>query len=180
MRLLILPLCLLTCLPLFTSCQKAGDAATETGSDTVAERMAGRDVDVSQGKDGVTINAKDAQLQIARDGKALSMPADFPADVFVPSGFVVRSSMAVPRMLTVSGDVSGTVADVFGQARAAMQQQGWREKFVQQRPTMQMLSLQKDGREAVINVMERQGAVQVSYSLRMPRNSDAETAESKQ
>lgn len=168
MRLLILPLCLLTCLPLFTACQKAGEAA-EISPDTVAERMAGGDVDVSQGKDSVTINAKDAQLQIARDGKALSMPADFPADVFVPSGLVVRSSMAVPRMLTMSGDVPGTVADVFEQARTAMQQQGWREKRVQQRPTMQMLSLEKDGREAVINVMERAGAVQVSYSLRTPR-----------
>ena len=30
------------------------------------------------------------------------------------------------------------------------------------------LSLEKDGREAVINVMERGGAVQVSYSLRTP------------
>ena len=78
--------------------------------------------------------------------------------------------MAVPRMLTVSGDVPGTVADVFEQARTAMQQQGWREKLVQQRPTMQMLSLEKDGREAVINVMERAGAVQVSYSLRTPRS----------
>lgn len=170
MRPLILPLCLLTCLPLFTSCQKAGDAAAETSSDTVAERMGRGDADVSQGKDSVTIDAGDAQLQIARDGKTLSMPADFPADVFVPAGLVVRSSMAVPRMLTVNGEVSGTAADVFGQARTAMQQQGWREKFVQQRPTMRMLSLEKDRREAVINVMERGGAVQVSYSLRTPRS----------
>ena len=86
--------------------------------------------------------------------------------MFVPVGLVVR----VPRMLNVSGDVPGTAADVFGQARAAMQQQDWREKHVQQRPTMQMLSLEKDGREAVINVMERGGAVQVSYSLRTPRS----------
>ena len=170
MRLLNLPLCLLACLPLFTACQKAGEAAAETGPDTVAERLAGHDVDVSQGKDRVTINARDAQLQIAREGQALPMPADFPADVFVPAGLVVRNSMAVPRMLTVSGDVSGTVADVFDQARAAMQQQGWREKRVQQRPAMQMLSLEKDGRETVINVMERDGAVQVSYSLRTPRS----------
>jgi hypothetical protein len=170
MRPLILSLCLLTCLPLFTACQKLGEAAAEgTSPDTVAERMAGHDVDVSQGKDGVTINARDAQLQIAREGEALAMPANFPADVFVPAGLVVRSSMAVPRMLTVSGEVSGTVADVFEQARAGMQQQGWREKRVQQRPTMQMLSLEKDGRETVINVMERAGAVQVSYSLRTPR-----------
>lgn len=170
MRLLILPLCLLTCLPLFTSCHKAGDAAAGTSSDAVAERMAQGDVDVSQGKDRVTIKARDAQLQIARDGEALPMPADFPADVFVPSGLVVRSSMAVPRMLTLSGNVPGTVTDVFAQARAAMQQQGWREKRVQQRPAMHMLSLEKDGREAVINVMEREGAVQVSYSLRTPRS----------
>ena len=170
MRLSILPLCLLTCVPLFTACHKAGEAAAETSPDTVAERMAGGDVDVSQGKDRVTINARDAQLQIARKGKALPMPADFPTDVFVPTGLVVRNSMAVPRMLTVSGDVPGTVADVFEQARTAMQQQGWREKLVQQRPTMQMLSLEKDGREAVINVMERAGAVQVSYSLRTPRS----------
>ena len=166
MRLPILPLCLLTCLPLFTACQKPG----EPSPDTVAERMAGHDVDVSQGKDRVTIKARDAQLQIAREGEALSMPKDFPADVFVPAGLVVRNSMAVPRMLTVSGEVPGSVADVFEQARAAMQQQGWHEKRVQQRPTMQMLSLEKDGREAVINVMEREGAVQVSYSLRSPRS----------
>ena len=110
MRPLILPLCLLTCLPLFTSCQKAGDAAAETSSDTVAERMARGDADVSQGKDSVTIDAGDAQLQIARDGKTLSMPADFPADVFVPAGLVVRSSMAVPRMLTVNGEAAAGLA----------------------------------------------------------------------
>jgi hypothetical protein len=127
-------------------------------------------VNVSQAGDSVTIEAKDAQVQIAREGRGLPMPADLPEDVFVPSGLVVRSSMAVPQMLNMSGEVPGTAADVFEQARAAMQQRGWREKRVQQRPTMQMLSLEKDGREAVINVMERDGAVQVSYSLRTPRS----------
>lgn len=171
MRLSLLPLCLLSCLPLLAACNKAGEAAGAPTGEAVAERMAGpRDVDVNQAEDSVTIKAKDARVQIAREGRALPMPADFPADVFVPSGLVVRSSMAVPRMLTMSGEVPGTVADVFEQTRAAMQQQGWSEKRVQQRPTMQMLSLEKDGRETVINVMERAGAVQVSYSLRMPRS----------
>lgn len=170
MRLPFLPFCLLSCL-LLIACNKAGDAADRSATEAVAERMAGpHDVNVSQAEDRVTIEAKDAQVQIAREGRTLPMPADFPGDVFVPSGLVVRSSMAVPRMLTMSGEVPGTVADVFEQTRAAMQQQGWREKRVQQRPAMQMLSLEKDGRETVINVMERDGAVQVSYSLRTPRS----------
>jgi chromosome condensin MukBEF MukE localization factor len=50
----------------------------ETSTDTVAERVAGHDVDVSQGNDRVTINARDAQLQITREGEALPTPADFP------------------------------------------------------------------------------------------------------
>ena len=76
MRPLILPL--RTCLPLFSACQTAGEAAAETSTDSVAERVAGHHVDVSQGNDRVTINARDAQLQITREGEALPTPADFP------------------------------------------------------------------------------------------------------
>ena len=152
-------------MPLFTACQNAADTATETA----AGRLAGHDVEVDTDKDRVTIHAKDAQVRIARDGSAMPLPEQFPGDVFVPAGLEVHSSMQVPRMLNVSGKVPGALTDVFAEARTAMREHGWREKLVTQRPTMQMLSLEKDGREAVINLMEREGAVQVSYSLRAPK-----------
>ena len=164
MRLSSLPLCVLLSLPLFAGCQKSGDAAVEAG----AERMAGREVDVKSGKDQVTINAKDAQLQIARDGQGLALPADFPKDVYLPDDFVVGNVLTVPRMLTVSGVTQGNLDDVFAQARASMQQHGWLEKSASQRPQMQTLALKKEDREAVLNLIERDGRVMVSYSLRTP------------
>jgi hypothetical protein len=163
----LLPLSLLLCVPLLAACGKqAGDSVAEA----MIERSTGTDAEVER-KDGrVDIQAKGAHVQIAEDGHALELPADFPADVYRPEGFRVRHVMDVPEMLMLTGEAQGDRAELFAQARASMAQQGWKEVRAGRMGQADSAMFRKEKREMVMTMMDRNGLVQLSMQLQKPKS----------
>ncbi|PJJ96635.1 hypothetical protein CO641_12270 [Lysobacteraceae bacterium NML91-0213] len=81
----------------------------------------------------------------------MSLPDDFPADLYLPPGYDVRSVMEVDGTRVVGVQARGDMATLFADARAGMHGLGWRQTLALQRaPDGAMLSFEKGPRAAVL------------------------------
>ena len=81
----------------------------------------------------------------------LTLPEDFPADLYLPPGYELRSMMDVDGTRVVGMQLDGDMATLFADARAGMQALGWRQTLALQRaPDGAMLSFEKGPRAAVL------------------------------
>lgn len=87
-----------------------------------------------------------------RPGATLSLPVDFPQDVFLPSGYTVDSVMDRDGLQVVSLRAPGRVSALFGDARDHMRARGWNEALAMQTAgDSAMLSFEKGSRAAVLS-----------------------------
>ena len=116
----------LACLVLAAGCQRGFDAVA-TPVDTVAP------------------------VPAATPQPSLALPADFPADLYLPPGYALHSLMEVDGTRVVGVQAQGDVATLFSDARAGMQALGWRQTLALQRASDgAMLSFEKGPRAAVL------------------------------
>ena len=81
----------------------------------------------------------------------LVLPVDFPADLYLPPGYELRSLMDVDGTRVVGVQARGDLAALFADARAGMQALGWRQTLSLQRASDgAMLSFEKGPRAAVL------------------------------
>ncbi|MCD9048063.1 hypothetical protein [Luteimonas sp. MHLX1A] len=81
----------------------------------------------------------------------LTLPEDFPTDLYLPPGYELRSMMDVDGTRVVGMQLDGDMATLFADARAGMQALGWRQTLALQRaPDGAMLSFEKGPRAAVL------------------------------
>lgn len=92
----------------------------------------------------------------------------YPADVYRPSDYVVRSVTETGQVLTISGDAPGSAAVLFAQARATMPIQGWKEMGVEEYMEARSLAFEKSGYEARLTFIPNGDATQLRMQLRSP------------
>ena len=111
---------------------------------------------VVEGPDGV---------QTFRAGGAGEMPKDFPADVYVPAGASVVSSISAPGGLNLTLQSGSPKADVVAQFAAEMKAQGWATESTMDMGETAMLSFAKDNRRASVIVQSENGATTINLTV---------------
>lgn len=92
----------------------------------------------------------------------------YPADVYRPSDYTVRSVTEAGPVLTISGDAPESVSVLFAQARLTMPMQGWKETDVEESVAAHMLVFEKSGFEAELTFIPNGSATELRMQLRSP------------
>ena len=137
----------------------SGDAMSFTTTDAD-----GKQSNVKMDGDSMTIEGPDG-VQTFRAGGAGEMPKDFPADVYVPAGASVVSSISAPGGLNLTLQSGSPKADVVAQFAAEMKAQGWATESTMDMGETAMLSFAKDNRRASVIVQSENGATTINLTV---------------
>jgi len=151
-------------------CQRDEDRLTQAAIERASHGRADVDRDGRQ----VALRAGDGGVAM-RAGESLPLPADFPADVYLPDGYAVNSVMDLQGVSMVSLSAPGELSSLFKAAREGMQAQGWTQTLSAQHSVdAAMLAFEKpaDGarRSATLSFNRNNGddRVTVGVQLRQP------------
>ena len=144
-------------------CQKAQQMVT----DSAIEHASAGKVKISRDGDRVVIKGEGGELSM-QHGDALPLPKDFPADIYLPKDYRINSVMDMDDTQVVSLQAPGKVVDMFGNARDAMDKQGWKQTMAMQNSTdTAMLTYEKEERAAVMSFNSDRGEQGVTMSLQV-------------
>ena len=124
----------------------------------------GKQSNVKMDGDSMTIEGPDG-VQTFRAGGAGEMPKDFPADVYVPAGASVVSSISAPGGLNLTLQSGSPKTDVVAQFAAEMKAQGWATESTMDMGETAMLSFAKDNRRASVIVQSENGATTINLTV---------------
>lgn len=126
-------------------CRKAGEAATEAA----IERASGGKVEVDRDGDVTTLRGEDGSQMRMSTGDDLSLPADFPRDVYLPREYALNSVVEMGPVTMVQLSSGQTVSDLYASADQAMQALGWKQVMaMRQASGSAVLGFEKDHRRA--------------------------------
>lgn len=99
---------------------------------------------------------------------ALALPDDFPDDIYLPADYRINSLMDRGALRVVSLQAPGQVSALFGDARASMDERGWKQTMAMRDATdSALLTYEKGDRAAVLSFNEdRSGGVMINVQLR--------------
>ena len=139
------------------------DISGETMSFTTTDAN-GKQSNVRMDGDSLVVEGPDG-VQTFRAGGAGEMPKDFPADVYVPAGASVVSSISAPGGLNLTLQSGSPKADVVAQFAAEMKAQGWATESTMDMGETAMLSFAKDNRRASVIVQSENGATTINLTV---------------
>lgn len=143
----------------------AGDAAARA-----ALLAAGGGVEIDD--DGGTVSYRTEQGEVTiTGGHAAALPRDFPDDVYLPSAFVVESTLAMDQDLFVALAVDEDVPEVYAAARTVMAGHGWTETMAALENNQNgLMSYEKADRAAVLSLARGDDGTTMGLQLtRLPR-----------
>jgi hypothetical protein len=145
-----------------------GKSPGERLAEKALSAATGQDVEVSKDGAEVTFKTEKGDMKIA-GGDGATLPADFPKDIYLPSGYKVESSMQMPGAVVVSLAAPGQVSALFAEASKQMQAEGWKQTMaMQQSGETQMLAFEKQDRSAMVS-FDADGDAGVKVSLQVTR-----------
>lgn len=155
MRVVVLSSAITLCL---AGCHKAQEAAAEAATEAAIESASGHKVDIERDGDKVTYKSDEGEVTM-QHGVDLSLPADFPKDVYLPGRYTVNSVMDMGGMRMVALMAPEPVPALFSAASTTMQQQGWKQVTAMQQATgSAMLAFEKEQRHVALSFnRNRQG-----------------------
>ena len=124
----------------------------------------GKQANVRMDGDSLVVEGPDG-VQTFRAGGAGEMPKDFPADVYVPAGASVVSSISAPGGLNLTLQSGSPKTDVVAQFAAEMKAQGWATESTMDMGETAMLSFAKDNRQASVIVQVEEGATSINLTV---------------
>ena len=139
------------------------DISGETMSFTTTDAE-GKQSNVKMDGDSLVVEGPDG-VQTFRAGGAGEMPKDFPADVYVPAGASVVSSISAPGGLNLTLQSGSPKTDVVAQFAAEMKAQGWATESTMDMGETAMLSFAKDNRRASVIVQSENGATTINLTV---------------
>ena len=139
------------------------DLSGETMSFTTTDAE-GKQARVKMNNEEMTITGEDGQTTFRATG-AGKMPADFPADVYVPAGASVVSSLTTPAGINLALQTAAAAKDVAEKYAAEMKSQGWTSQSSMDMGDMTMLAFAKDNRTANVIVQFVDGATSINLTV---------------
>jgi len=141
-----------------SGCRQSREAFADSALDPAAIRLPVHEAPQTTGR-----------TRIAR-GEALSLPADFPDDVYLPAGYRIDSLMDRGHLRVISLRAPGRVSTLFDAARASMAGRGWKQTLaMRDAGDRAMLTYEKADRVAVLSFDDDErdaGVVTVNVQLR--------------
>ena len=133
-------------------CKRASEAIAEKA----IEQASGDKVDIKQDGDTVSIKTEQGEMKVAtaQDGGSVALPADFPADVYLPEPRTVSSAMDMGGMKAVNIATSVALAQVSADVEKSMQGQGWKREMAMQAGDGSTLMYSKDKRQVVYQMLK--------------------------
>ena len=161
----MLAIALIATVPLLPACKRAQERAQEAAVEAALEQATGAKVDVEKSGNAMTIKTGQGDIAIAtaEDGGSVALPADFPADVFLPGQRKVASAMDMAGMQMVNLTTPSAMAAVSTDLEKAMQAQGWkREMAMQAAADSATLIYSKDKRQAVYTLLKSDAGTELA------------------
>jgi ribosomal protein S6E (S10) len=145
-----------------TACGKSpGERLTEAA----VSAATGQKVSVDHNGDKVTLTTDKGELKIS-GGDNATLPAGFPDDVYLPSGYKVESAMEMPDAMIVALQAPGQVAALSAAASRQMQARGWNQVMAMQPDgETRLLAFDKDKRNASLSFDHDGDRVRMSVQL---------------
>jgi hypothetical protein len=129
-----------------------GKSPGERMAEAAIEAGTGQKADVSADGDQVTFKTDKGDMKIT-GGDSAVLPATFPKDVWLPSGYKVASSMEMPGAMVVEVQAPGTVQGLAADAGKAMVAQGWKQRVAMaQSAETHIIVFEKDQRDASLTI----------------------------
>ena len=124
----------------------------------------GKQAHVKMDGDSLVVEGPDG-VETLREGGAGDMPKDFPADVYVPAGADVVSSISTPGGANLTLKSASSKADVVVKYAAEMKAQGWTNETTMDMGETAMLSFAKGNRQASVIVQVEEGATAINLTV---------------
>jgi hypothetical protein len=101
-------------------------------------------------------------------GDALSLPGDFPSDIYLPASYRIDSLMDRGALRVVSLRAPGRVSTLFEAARASMDGRGWKQTLAMRDASNgALLNYEKGDRTAVLSFSDDHGAGAVTMNVQL-------------
>ena len=101
-------------------------------------------------------------------GDALSLPDDFPNDIYLPASYRIDSLMDRGALRVVSLRAPGRVSTLFEAARASMDGRGWKQTLAMRDASDgALLNYEKGDRAAVLSFSDDHGAGAVTMNVQL-------------
>jgi hypothetical protein len=142
-----------------------GKSPSERMAEAAISAATGQKVEVDKDGDKVTLKTDKGDMQVS-SGDGATLPASFPKDVYLPSGYKVMSAMEMPNAMVIELSAPGQVSALFSDASRQMQSQGWKQTMaMQQASDTQMLAFEKENRSALVSLYGDDSGVKVGLQL---------------
>jgi hypothetical protein len=138
-------LAIVLAISILPGCQKAQDAIVNTALEKATGAKINRD------KGAVSIQTEEGELHVksATDTAGLTLPPEFPDDVYLPGKYKVLSTMVIGDGLSLSASTPTDVNALFTDLEQNMQNQGWKREMVLRGDTGSTIAFSKDEQRQV-------------------------------
>src|SRR5690606_28481365 len=145
--------------------ESAEEAAAERTAEAALAAITGHDVEIDD--DGETISYRTEEGQVTMTGgSSAQLPGNFPDDVFLPSDYVVESTLAMNDDLFIGLRVRDDVPALYAAAREAMAEEGWSETMAAlENNANGLLSFEKDDRVVVLSLAREDDGTTMGLQL---------------
>lgn len=131
-----------------TACKKSAEEAI---AEAAIKGATGHDVKVDKDGDQVTIKTEQGEMKVS-GGDSATLPAGFPQDVYLPPKYTVSSVMEMDSTQLVALTAEGQVAELYAEARARMEKEGWKQTMAMQGSANDgLLAYEKGERKATVS-----------------------------
>lgn len=144
-----------------------GKSPEERAAEAVIKATTGRDAKVERDGDATKMTVEtDQGAMTVQSGEGLSLPTDFPADVYLPSGYKVQNVMQIGPMNSVVLDLSGQSQALIKEITGKMESSGWKTAMSMQSGDQgAMMSFTKDKRSTTYSLSPAQEAGKLTLSV---------------
>ncbi len=134
-----------------SGCGKAEKTVTEKLIEKSLKNSGAEDakVDVSKGK--MTVKTAEGEMELS-SGESVTLPADFPKDVFVLKGGKIQMAMKTPQGVMVQMKADQAVAKIAESYGAEMKALGWAQETSVDMGEMSSRSYKKEKRQVAVIV----------------------------
>lgn len=124
------------------------------------------------GKKSETVTMKAGGTNITVSDSGVALPAEFPKDVPLQKGAVVKAVMGSPEqgnLIVMTQLTDAKYPEVFARCQEDLKAQGWTTSAKMDNGQGGMLTLKKDDRDLMLTVATEDKNVNVQYTLRLKK-----------
>jgi len=129
-----------------------GKSLSDRVTENLIEKSTGGQADVNTQDGNIKVNAGGMNIET---GTNVSLPKNFPNDVYLPSDYKLLSAITSEKSYTISFETASTATDIFNTYKDKVVSDGWKIVTSGDFGGMQTLNAEKENR--ILNVIATTG-----------------------